>query len=218
MGTAVYVASAQGYTGKSTVALGLVEQLSRRVERVGVFRPVVRADAGGDYVLDLLVGHDAVPLSYDDCAGVSYEEVHADPAAAMGRILERYHRVADRCDAIVVVGSDYTDVRSPAEFAFNAQVAANLAAPVLLTLNAAGLSAADLHTLAAVTTDELRAQHATLLGVVANRVTGASLDAAREAVAVDGALAFALPDEPLLGAPSVGELMPATRTAQRSGA
>jgi phosphate acetyltransferase len=35
MGSSVYVASVQGYTGKSTVALGLLEQLSRRVGRVG---------------------------------------------------------------------------------------------------------------------------------------------------------------------------------------
>ncbi len=64
MGSSVYVASVEGFTGKSTVALGVLEQLSRRVERVGVFRPIVRADTsatdGRDYVLDLLTAHDAV--------------------------------------------------------------------------------------------------------------------------------------------------------------
>lgn len=228
MTTAVYVASAQGFTGKSTVALGLVDLLARRVERVGVFRPVVRADgsskdsskdstdrsgAGGsdrDYVLDLLVGHDAVSLSYDECGGVSYDEVNADPAAAMERILQRYHRVAAKCDATVVVGSDYTDVGNPAEFAFNAQVAANIGAPVLLTLNAAGLDQAALQTLTTVTVGELQAQHARLLGVVANRVSGdLDLESARRAATAGGAPAFALPDEPLLSAPSVGRLMAA---------
>ena len=100
MGRSVYVASFEGYTGKSTVALGLLEQLSRRVGRIGVFRPVVRADtsehAGRDYVLDLLVSHDAVTLSYDECAGVTYDDVHRDPTAALDRIVERYHQVADQ--------------------------------------------------------------------------------------------------------------------------
>lgn len=45
MGSSVYVASVEGSTGKSTVALGVLQQLSRRVERVGVFRPIVRPDA-----------------------------------------------------------------------------------------------------------------------------------------------------------------------------
>ena len=69
MGSSVYVASFEGFTGKSTVALGLLEQLSRRVGRVGVFRPVVRADTnahgGRDYVLDLLTSQEAVTMSYD---------------------------------------------------------------------------------------------------------------------------------------------------------
>ena len=58
MASSVYVAGVEGYTGKSAVALGLLEQLSRRVERVAVYRPVVRGDAATDYVLDLLVSHD----------------------------------------------------------------------------------------------------------------------------------------------------------------
>ena len=81
-----------------------------------------------DYVLDLLVSHDAVQLTYDECAGVTYAEVHHDPEAALDRIVDRYHQVAEKGDAVVVVGSDYTDVGAPTEFSFNARVAANLGA------------------------------------------------------------------------------------------
>ena len=123
----MYVAAVEGFTGKSTVALGVLEQLSRRVERVAVFRPVVRDEDAVDYVLDLLVSHDAVALSYDACAGVTYTDLHRDPDAALARIVERYHLVAEKADAVVVVGSDYTDVGAPAEFSFNARVAATSA-------------------------------------------------------------------------------------------
>jgi phosphate acetyltransferase len=75
MARSVYVAGVEGFTGKSAVALGVLEQLSRRVARVAVFRPVVRAEESAshdhDYVLDLLVSHDAVSLTYDECAGVT---------------------------------------------------------------------------------------------------------------------------------------------------
>ncbi|MDX6302165.1 MAG: phosphate acetyltransferase [Nocardioidaceae bacterium] len=213
MGTSVYVASLAGFTGKSTVALGLLEQLSRRVRRVGVFRPVVRADtaayAGRDYVLDLLTSHEAVTLSYDECVGVTYDEVHEDPTAALDRIVERYHRVADQCDAVVVVGSDYTDVSTPTEFSYNARIAANLGAPVLLVVNGSGRSPEDLHTVASTAVAELRAQHGTLFAVVANRVSEESVAQDIAAIAVDGAPAYAIPEEPLLSAPSVGDLMDA---------
>ena len=106
---------------------------------MAVFRPVVRAEASTgdvhDYVLDLLVSHDAVALTYDECAGVSYDDVHADPDGAMDRIVARYHKVAEQSDAVVIVGSDYTDVATPTEFSVNARIAANLGAPVLLVAN-----------------------------------------------------------------------------------
>src|SRR3954471_9712328 len=104
MANSVYVASVEGSTGKSTVALGVLQQLSRRVERVAVFRPIVRPDptgrGGRDYVLDLLTAHDAVELSYEECVGVTYAEVHADPDAALGAIVQRYHEVAEQADAV----------------------------------------------------------------------------------------------------------------------
>ena len=105
MATSVYVAAVEGNTGKSAVALGVLEQLSRRVERVAVFRPVVRGDAATDYVLDLLVSHDAVQLTYEECSGVSYDDLHQDPEAALDRIVDRYHQVAEKADAVRRAGT-----------------------------------------------------------------------------------------------------------------
>jgi len=213
MAHSVYVAGVEGFTGKSAVALGLLEQLARRVERVSVFRPVVRTEAsdGGthDYVLDLLVSHDAVTETYDECAGVSYRDVHADPEAALSRILDRYRAVADRCDAVVVVGSDYTDVGSPAEFAFNARIAANLGVPVLLVLNGAGRDVEQVRTAAALAETELAANQASLFAVIANRVDATAPKTYAAALARPDIPAFALPEEPLLNAPSVSDLMAA---------
>ena len=78
----IYICSAEGNTGKSTVALGALDTLSRRATRVGVFRPISRSTEERDYVLDLLLAHDGVvPIEYDDAIGVSYDDVHADPDA-----------------------------------------------------------------------------------------------------------------------------------------
>src|SRR4051794_483740 len=226
MGSSVYVASVEGYTGKSTVALGILEQLSRRVERVGVFRPIVRAglrsdvsgrDSGRDYVLDLLTSHDAVTLSYEECAGVSYDAVHEDPSQALDRIVERYHEVAEKCDAVVIVGSDYTNVGTPTEFSFNARIAANLGAPVVLVLNGAQRSPEELHTITDLAVTELKANHGTLFAVIANRLEVADLQVDLDALGVGGVLAYAIPDEPLLSAPTVGDLRTACQGVLVSG-
>jgi phosphate acetyltransferase len=207
----VYVASAEGFTGKSTVALGVLEQLSRCVERVGVFRPIVRGDlatsSGRDYVLDLLTSHEACLTSYDDAAGVTYDDMHDDPDAALDVIVDRYHAVAEKCDAVVVLGSDYTDVASPTEFSANARIAANLGVPVLLVVNGFRRSAEELRTTVELLEHELRAHHATLFAVIANRVDVDRLEEAARTVTRGDVPGYAIPDEPLLNAPSVGELM-----------
>ena len=42
----------------------------------------------------------------------------------MASIVERYHDLAERCDAVVVVGSDYSEAASPIEFGVNGRIAA----------------------------------------------------------------------------------------------
>ncbi|HET6561156.1 MAG TPA: phosphate acetyltransferase [Marmoricola sp.] len=217
----VYVASAEGFTGKSTVALGVLEQLSRCVERVGVFRPIVRGDleatGGRDYVLDLLTSHEASVTSYDEAAGVTYDDMHDDPDAALDVIVERYHAVAETCDAVVVVGSDYTDVATPTEFSTNARIAANLAVPVLLVVNGHDRGTDELGTAVELLEHELRAHHATLFAVIANRCHPDRLDEAARTVARGDVPGYAIPDEPLLNAPSVAELMQACDGTLLSG-
>ena len=85
----IYIASVEGDTGKSTIALGITALLARSVTKVGIFRPVARASDGSDYVLRLLLGHDGVDLDYDECIGVTYEDIHADHDAALSRIVTR---------------------------------------------------------------------------------------------------------------------------------
>ena len=209
MATSVYVAAVEGSTGKSAVALGLLEQLSRRAERVAVYRPVVRAGTQQDYVLDLLLEHDSVSQKHSESAGVTYDELHRDPDAALDDIVDRYHRLADTADAVLVVGSDYTDVGAPTEFSVNVRIAANLGSPMLLVLNAHGRSLEEVRTAAELAAAELRAGHGTLFAVVANRVDGVGGAEVVAALAELGVPVYAIPDEPLLSAPSVADLMAA---------
>ena len=208
MARSIYLTSPEGETGKSTVALGLVDLLTRTVQRVGVFRPIARSSDSRDYVLELLLEHDGVDLSYEDCLGVTYEQVHADPEAALAEIVQRYHSVARQCDAVVVVGTDYTDVAGPTELAYNARIAANLGAPVLLVVSANGRSPDEVRQAAEVSISELEANYAHVVAVIANRCAEGAVEEIRAALGT-GVPAWAIPEDPFLSAPTVRQLMEA---------
>ncbi|MDO3648935.1 phosphate acetyltransferase [Nocardia mangyaensis] len=202
----VYIASPEGDTGKSTVALGVVQMLCATTARVGVFRPITRSAGKPDYILELLLEHSTADISYEQALGVTYEDVHRDPDAAISEIVMRFHDVAKACDAVVIVGSDYTDVGSPSELRYNARIAANLGAPVLLVVRGADRAPAEVKQLVELCATELGAEHAQLVAVVANRCAPDELDEIGSALGAFDVPSWTLPEVPLLMAPTMGEL------------
>ena len=215
--SAIYIAAPEGDTGKSTIALGILHRLAAKVARVGVFRPITRLGEDRDYILDLLLAQTTAGLPYERCIGVTYQRLHSDRDAAIDDIVERYHAMAAECDAVVIVGSDYTDVASPAEFSVNARIAVNLGAPVLLAVRAKGRSAEQVAHLVEVCLTELDAQHAHTAAVVANRCEPSELSAVAEALRGLGRKSYVVPDEPLLVAPTVADLQTAVNGTLVSG-
>lgn len=226
MAQSIYITSAEGHSGKSTVALGVLDALTRATSRVGVFRAIARSTRERDYVLEMLLDHDGVDLPYEECVGVTYDDVREDPDAALSTIVERYKAVEAQCDAVVIVGSDYTDVGSPAELAYNARIAANLGAPVLLVLGgraaqgqAEQLGAtlprtpAEMGQIADLALAELVHGRAQLFAVIANRVEEDERDeviaAVRRSLTSERSLdaanvpVWAIPEDRFLVAPSM---------------
>jgi phosphate acetyltransferase len=206
--TSIYVASPEGETGKSTVALGIVNRLSSMVPKVGVFRPITRREER-DYILELLLAQSTAGLTYDECVGVTYQRLHEDTDGAIADIVDRYHAVAARCDAMVIVGSDYTDVATPTELAVNARIAVNLGAPVVLSVRAFDRTPEEIAQAIELCIVELAAQHAHTAAVVANRCDPRQIEAVADACKDLGVPVYVIPEEPLLVAPTVGELLEA---------
>ncbi|MEU7766768.1 phosphate acetyltransferase [Nocardia sp. NPDC049190] len=215
--SAVYIASPEGDTGKSTVALGVLQMLCATTARVGVFRPIARSTTEPDYILELLLEHSTADIAYAQAIGTTYEQVHADQDAAISEIVQRFHEVAKVCDAVVVVGSDYTDVASPSELRFNARVAVNLGAPVLLTVRGADRTPHEVKQLAELCAAELSHERAQLVAIIVNRCDPQQLDDVRSALYGFGVPAWTLPEVPLLIAPTMAELCSAIDGEMYSG-
>ena len=213
MSRSVYVASPEGLTGKSAVALGLLDALTREVGSVGVFRPLTTSGSSSDdidLIVDLLINQPGISQSYDEAIGVTYEAAREDADEALHVIVERFGQLTDRFDVIMVVGSDYTDVATGTELSFNAKIAANLGSPVVLVVHGRERSPEQIRAAAASAIAELRANHAQTVAVIANRVDHEAADAIRTALAdLEDIVTAAIPESPLLSAPTFRALVEA---------
>jgi phosphate acetyltransferase len=228
MAQSIFITSAEGNTGKSTIALGMLEALKRSGRSLGVYRPITRSATGSDYILDVLLAHLWMAGRAAEFVGVTYDEVHADPDAALARIVARYRSIERDFDVVLILGSDYTDVSTPTELSYNARIAANLGAPVLLVLggrsrdalspantqvgSGAALTPEEMAQAADIALTELNGAHAQVMAVIANRVDPACLEQTTAAIArtadQSGRIpVWSLPEDAVLVAPTLRALM-----------
>ena len=208
------MASPEGLTGKSAVALGLLDALVREVGSVGVFRPLTTGLHSGeddvDLIVDLLVSQPGVQQDYAEAIGVTYDAARTDPDEALHVIVERFGHLADRYEAILVLGSDYTDVSTGTELSLNAKIAANLGSPVVLVVHGRERTPEQIRTAADGAIAELRANHAQTVAVIANRVDPSAVEPTMAAFASLAPLVVAaIPESPVLSAPTFRALVEA---------
>jgi phosphate acetyltransferase len=171
----VYVAGLGPSVGKGTVALGLVELLSRQVAHIGVFRPLIAGD--DDPLLSLLTARYPVTGGH----GMTVAEASALVADGrweelIGRIVERYRELERQCGSVVVIGSDFAagpadgHDEMPRELGFNARLATEFGSLVIPVVSGEGRTPESLTAAVRSAYHSLGDLGATVLAVIANRV------------------------------------------------
>lgn len=212
----LFLASPEARTGKSAVAVGLLDILAREVGTVGIFRPLVDAHHH-DELIDVLLARPGVEQTYEQARGVTYEAAHADPDEALATILDRYLALAERHEFVFVVGSDYTDVSSSTENTLNARIATNLSLPVLMVVSGVDRSPEEIARGAQTAVTEFHNNHTKVVAVIANRVAVEAVAATQKTLATVGGNTWVIPEEPLLTAPSVRDQLAAAEASLLQG-
>ncbi|MER7706482.1 phosphate acetyltransferase [Kitasatospora sp. NPDC097605] len=220
MARSVYVTGIDRGDGRQAVELGVMELLTRRVDRVGVFRPLVHARTPGepcsDHVVELLRARYRLDLPAAELYGLSYEEAAALQAAQgqdelVSVLVDRFHALERRCEAVLVLGTDFADTNIPDELAFNARLANEFGAAVLPVVGGHGEDAD------AVIAEVRNAHRAytdlgcETLAMIANRVAPAAKQPVQRKLTEKLPIpAYVIPEEPALAAPTVAQLVDAT--------
>ncbi|GIE93996.1 phosphate acetyltransferase [Paractinoplanes rishiriensis] len=224
MAGSVYVAGLAPGVGKGTVALGVVELLSRRVARIGVFRPLL-SRTGDDPLLTLLTERYPVMAPYAESYGVTLAEARELVADGkweelISRIVERYREVERRCASVVVIGSDFAagpaagGDEMPRELGFNARLATEFGSVVLPVVSGEGRTTESLAAAARSAYHSLVALDATVLAVIANRVPDGLEVPADAGLPVP---MWAIPEVAAVAAPTVAEVAAALNATVITG-
>ncbi|WP_457030542.1 phosphate acetyltransferase [Kitasatospora sp. P5_F3] len=220
MARSVYVTGIGRGDGRQAVELGVMELLTRQVDRVGVFRPLVHAHApgepGSDHVVELLRTRYRLDLPTTELYGLTYEEAAALQAAQgpdelVSALVDRFRALERRCQAVLVLGTDFADTNIPDELAFNARLANEFGAWVLPVV---GGHDEDPQAVIAEVRNAHRAYRdlgCSILAMIANRVAPGAKQQIQRTLAEKLPLpAYVLPEEPALAAPTVAQLVEAT--------
>src|SRR5215216_4903801 len=132
----LYISAMEPQSGKSVVALGLMELLSARVERLGFFRPIVPSSDEPDAQIELIRRRYQLAAPYEQMHALSQDEAAAIPnyEDLRKRVVEAYKQLEQGCDFVLCEGTDFTSATSALDYGLNADLANELGAPVLVVV------------------------------------------------------------------------------------
>ncbi|WP_431036870.1 phosphate acetyltransferase [Streptomyces sp. P6-2-1] len=210
MARSVYVTGTDRGDGRQVVELGVMELLTRRVDRVAVFRPLVHD--GPDRMYELFRERYRLPQPPDSVFGMHYARANALQAEQgldelVSRLVERYQRLAAAYEAVLVIGTDFAHTQLPDELGFNARLANEFGAFVLPVVGGKEQSAESVRSEAHNAYHAYAGRGCDVLAMIVNRVAPADRDLVQERLTGRiGVPVYVLPDEPSLSAPTVAQI------------
>ncbi|MER6185512.1 phosphate acetyltransferase [Streptomyces sp. NPDC001652] len=211
MTRSVYVTGIDRGDGRQVVELGVMELLTRQVDRVGVFRPLVHHSP--DRLFELLRARYRLSQDPTTVYGMDYHEASTLQAEQgtdelVSTLVDRFHLVARDYDVVLVLGTDFADTQLPDELSLNARLANEFGASVIPVVGGRKQPA---ESVLAETRNAYRAYDGLgcdVLAMVTNRVAredrdliAERLDSSRLPVPC-----YVVPDEPALSAPTVAQI------------
>lgn len=217
MAESLYVASLETASGKLVVSLGIMEMLSRKVGRLGFFRPITPAGTEEDNDLAVIRSRYQLSLLAEQCGGMKAEEARAMIAAGeeprlFREILTRYKAAEADCDFLLCEGPDISALSEAADYDISVRIARELGISALCVVNGDGGSVEEICESVQVAVETFERLHCPLLAVIVNRVpqelVAEAEEQARRQCGPD-LLIEILPSVPALARPTMGEVVAA---------
>jgi phosphate acetyltransferase len=209
----IYIFASEPQSGKSVILLGIMELLSRHVQKLGFFRPLVREGEANDNAIRLMTDRYHLPFPGGVRYGMTFERARSLVGEEkydelLKRILEEYKSLESQCDVVVCLGTGFHDIPPGLALDFNIDVANNLGALVVPVTTGYGRTPREVIRKSSVLLKLLEAKRCEVLALFANRIAPERVDEILGLMAKEKARApiFVLPELAVLAKPTVGEI------------
>jgi phosphate acetyltransferase len=188
MTNAIYLATTEPYSGKSVIALGLMNLLFGKTESVAYFKPVISSTGPQkEQRLELLRSHFKLATPYEEMFVFSRNEVvqrinSGNEANFIDTIIDRFKKLQERHDFVVVEGTDFMSSNLNMEFDGNITIARNLGVPAAIITKGDGKSVQEIVDVAVSTARSFLDEGVHILTVIANKLDPEKVEDVRAAL------------------------------------
>ncbi len=211
----LYIASLEPNSGKLVVTLGIMEILSRRVNRLGFFRALCPVAAEEDSHIKLLSSRYKLCLSPSQMVGVTHEQAKSWIAAGEEKrlfreIVEKFKEAEAECDFLLCEGPDITHMAEAFDYTTSVRIARELGSPALYVSSAYQATLPEMLENINVADKTFRDLETPLLSVIVNRVAPDIIDSAEEELKKTFGSDLSidlLPEVESLSNPTMGEIV-----------
>lgn len=218
MANNLYVTAAEERSGKSAIVLGVMQVILKEISRIAFFRPIINDHVFGrvDHDLNLVLKYFKLDIEYTDTHAYTLSQARqlitsGQEEILYENILKKYKQLESKYDFVLCEGTDFRGKDPGFEFDLNANIAANLGAPVLIVASGRDKSTEEICTHTAITIDTLEEKGLDLAGCIINRAPEtflrdtASNAKCREQFGRDFPL-YVIPENKALGNPTIDDV------------
>jgi len=177
MNKAIYIATSEANSGKSIVTLGLMRMLLGKTAKVGYFRPIIDDVRTGkiDNHIDTIISHFELDINPEEAYAFTRTQfINKRNEGKEGEIydviIEKYKALEEKCDFMLVEGSDYSGEGAVIELDANILIAKNLGIPAIIVSSGLNKSMDDFINGLHLAYDSFKEKEVEVLAVVANKV------------------------------------------------
>ncbi|NOY07531.1 MAG: phosphate acetyltransferase [Spirochaetes bacterium] len=218
MSNNLYITATEAKSGKSAISLGVMEMLIRKIDKVGFFRPIINVGAEmnkKDADIELITSHFKLDVPYEQTFGYTSKE--ASELISIGKeeeliegIIRKYNKLKEQYDFILCEGTDFASSTAAFEFDINGEISKNLGSPVLLVANVYKKSIDDTIRSIELALESLDEKGCYTIATIVNRTNAEDnnsiIKILKQKELAKNQLIYAIPNEEILGKPTVGEI------------